>query len=154
MKNFSPFIILLFLSVNLIYSQKSLDSDAKTERNLAIKEGIKAKSQKHYKTNWKKVNVENNQKTSWSSLKPNKKASVNGLTKKSKSSQARFKRSSRPEKTKKLAYPSTFNNSNKETSVTKSGSLTKTKTTVAKSNRRAKNSNGKKVLFSRKKENK
>ena len=131
MKKFSPFIILLLLSVNLIYSQKYLDSKEKTEKNFAIKEAIKAKNQKIYTSNWKKVETVN--KSSWASAtKPKKKTATKVNSSKSTKSKTSSSHA-RPKKSKKSSYPNTFKNSasKKDGNIIKSGSLNKKRTSIS-----------------------
>ena len=105
-------------------------------------------NEKFYTKNWKVVKGDKN--SSWSSLKPVEKVNTNRSSSKSKvinSSTVSYK----PRKTKKSTYPSTSsNNSLKNTSVKKSGALTKKRSTLTKSNRI---SSEKKKLFKSNKEN-
>tara|TARA_B100001758_G_scaffold83309_1_gene70857 strand:- start:2266 stop:2664 length:399 start_codon:yes stop_codon:yes gene_type:complete len=132
MKKFSLFMILFFFAVGLSFGQRS---NAK-------------ESEKFYTKNWKVVKDDKN--SSWSSLKPVEKVNTNRSSSNPKamnSSTVSYK----PRKIKKSTYPSTLsNNSLKNRSVKKSGTLTKRRSTLTKSNRV---SPDKKKLFKSNKEN-
>jgi len=149
MKKFSSFIILLLFSVNLIYAQKSNTNKSEKifAKNWRVIKSNTNKSEKIPTKNWRVIESKN--KSSWSSVKPNKKINANMNSSKSKTMNSSVSHS-RPKKQNRSTYSNSLNNSLSNKGVTSSGALTKARTTVIKPNKRSTKKN---KLFSGKKEN-